>query len=401
MPRPSRLAFTMIELLVVIAIMTILAAMILVGASAIMGNAEKKKTETIIQTVRTGIELAIANKGSAISPTEHPFAGSNAEAGGGRFQFVRASGITAWGSGSSVSTTGTALKGVPNPQFLSGASGPLMMLSDRYQDERIVLLHGARREDIGVLQSLRKVVTKYRLLPMPPKRADGTPGTVLSPRTGLPSGSYQGDNNTDFPDTLIPSKPQLDDGTYGRLADTKPAIDYLFGNSSAQSELASLKALYNADPTLPEDQNKFRTGIESRTVSSSNGPAVTEPLVFSNANIANGQDLKNLESNKWKPGYIPVSSGSGPTLTLDNATGTRWVRYRLAGLAVYDAWNNELLTVTGANNSYRVTSAGQDGALAVDPGKDNRINGTTVSVDASGKLQLDPNDKDGAKDNLQ
>jgi len=394
MPRPSRLAFTMIELLVVIAIMTILAAMILVGASTIMGNAEKKKTETIIQTVRNGIELAIANKGSAISPTEHPFAGSNAEAGGGRFQFVRASGITAWGSGSSVSTTGVALKGVPNPEFLNGDQAKLMMLSDRYQDERIVLLHGARREDIGILQSLRKVVTKYRLLPMPPKPAVvTTPRKVISPKTGIAESTY---TDTLFPDTLIPSAAQMADPTYGRLADTKPAIDYLFGNSSAQSELASLKALYNADPTLPEDQNKFRTGIESRSVG-----GVTEPLVFSNANIANGQDLKNLESNKWKPGYIPVSSGSGPTLTLDNATGTRWVRYRLAGLAVYDAWNNELLTVTGANNSYRVTSAGQDGALAVDPGKDNRINGTTVSVDASGKLQLDPNDKDGAKDNLQ
>lgn len=397
MLRPSRLAFTMLELLVVIAIMTILAAMILVGASAIMGNAERKKTETIIQTVKTGIELAIANKGSAISPTEHPFAGSNADAGGPRFEFVRASGNPMWAG--NVSTTGTALKGVPNPEYLSADANKLMMLSDRYQDERIVLLHGARREDIGVLQSLRKVVTKYRLLPMPPKKADNTQAKVLSPRTGMISTNYQGDINADFPDTLIPSKPQLDDGTFGRLSDTKPALDYLFGNSSAQSELASLKALYSADPTLPEDQNKFRTGVESRTVSSSTGAAVTEPLVYTNAGTGGATEFKNQESH-WKPGYIPVSGG-GTTLSLDSVTSSRWVRYRLAGLAVYDAWNNELMTVTGSNNSYRVISAGQDGALAVDPGKDNRVDGTAVSVDSTGKLELDAKDKDGAKDNLQ
>jgi prepilin-type N-terminal cleavage/methylation domain-containing protein len=390
MPRSSRLAFTMLELLVVIAIMTILAAMILVGASTLMGNAERKKTETIIQTVKTGIELAIANKGSAISPTEHPFAGSQAEAGGSRFKFVRGSGNAAWSG--SISTSGTALKGVPNPDYIDTNDNFLMMSSDRYEDERIVLLHGARREDIGVLQSLRKVVTKYRLLPMPPKKADGSPPKVLTRTGGTPS-SFQGDINTDFPDTLIPSKPQLDDPTYGRLSDTKPALDYLFGNSSAQAELASLKALYNADPTLPEDQNKFRTGIEQRSVG-----MVNEPLVYTNVGLG-GPDFKN-QLTKWKPGYIPISS-SGTTRTLEDPDSGTWVRYRLAGLAVYDAWNNELMTVTGSNNSYRVISAGQDGALAVDPGKNERIDGVTVSVDSTGKLQLNPDDKDGAKDNLQ
>ncbi len=400
MPRPSRLAFTLLELLVVIAIMTILSAMILVGASALMGNAERKKTETIIQTVKTGIELAIANKGSAISPTEHPFAGSQADAGGQRFGFVRTppDPTSLWPSGN-ISSTGTALRGVPNPRYLEANSNHLLMPNDRYNDSRIVLLHGAKREDIGVLQSLRKVVTKYRLLPMPPRKADGSQPKVQT-RSGMPPSNYQGDINTEFPDTLIPSKPQLDDGTYGRLSDTKPALDYLFGNSSAQSELASLKALYNADPTLPEDQNKFRTGVELRTVASpSGGSAVSEPLVYTNAGTGGASDFKNQES-KWKPGYIPVSTG-GTNLTLDSTTSSRWVRYRLAGLAVYDAWNNELMTVTGSNNSYRITSAGQDGALAVDPGKDNRIDGVSVTFDSDGKMQLDAQDKDGSKDNLQ
>jgi prepilin-type N-terminal cleavage/methylation domain-containing protein len=395
MPRSSRLAFTMLELLVVIAIMTILAAMILVGAGAIMGNAEKKKTETIIQTVKTGIELAIANKGSAISPTEHPFAGSNSDAGGARFRFVRASGNTQWNTGSPVATNGTALKGVPHPLYLgvSAQRNFLLMSSDRYQDERIVLLHGARREDIGVLQSLRKVVTKYRLLPMPPKRADGMQATVLT-RTGASPTSYQGDTNSDFPDTLIPSLTQITDPKYGLLSDTKPALDYLFGNSSAQAELASLKALYNADPTLPVEVNKFTVGVERRSIG-----MVTEPLVYTNAG-APGSDYRN-EETRWKPGFIPVSSGSGPFLSLDSASGSRWVRYRLAGLAVYDAWGNELMTVTGANNSYQVISAGADGALAIDPGQDRRLDTTNITLGSDQKLAIDPKDKDGAKDNLQ
>lgn len=389
----GRLAFTMLELLVVIAIMTILSAMILVGAKAILGNAEKKKTETIIQTVKTGIELAIANKGSAISPTEHPLAGSNAEPSG-RFSFIRAEA----GVSGTVATTGIALKGVPDPRYLSADQNKLLMASDRYNDRRVVLLYGGRRDDIGVLQSLRKVVTKYRLLPMPPRPPNWRQGDpvpkVISPKTGNPAtGGYQGDNNAEFPDTLIPSYDQIyNQPTYGRMADSKPALDYLFGNSSAQAELSSLKAIYNADPSLPEDVNDFRTPIEERSYGS-----VREALVYTNAGTGRGQEYTKTEG-KWKPGYIPVSGTT--TMTLDAPTGSKWVRYRLAGLAVYDAWGNELMTTTGANNSYRVISAGQDGALAIDPSKDDSID-TDIEIDADGKLKINEKDKDGAKDNLQ
>ena len=393
MPRPSRLAFTMLELIVVVAIMAILASLILLGAGAIMGNADRKKTEIIIQTVKTGIVLAIANKGSAISPTEHPFAGSQADAGGvgGRFSFVRTP-STLW-PGGNVSSTGTALRGVPDPRYLSTDKNHLLMADDRYNDARIVMLYGAKREDIGVLQSLRKVVTKYRLLPMPPKNTSGTLAMVVT-NTGAVPTSFQGDTNASFPDTLIPTVPQLADSLFGRLSDTKPAIDYLFGNSSAQSELAGLKALYNADPTLPDDQNRYRIGVEQRTIG-----GVTEPLVYTNAGTSGAPDPKSVESNKWKPGYIPVSLAT--PLTLNAVTSTRWVRYRLAGLAVYDAWNNELLTVIGAGSSYRVISAGPDGAMAVGPGNDNKIDGVTITVDSTGKLTLHAKDLDGAKDNLQ
>jgi prepilin-type N-terminal cleavage/methylation domain-containing protein len=384
-PAARRLAFTMIELLVVIAIMAILAAMILVGAKAILGNAERKKTETIIQTVKTGIELAIANKGSAISPTEHPFAGSRAL--GDRFAFIRTR--KGW-EGNPVSKTGTALRGVPTPKYLN-ASGQsyLLMGDDRYADKRVPLLYGARREDIGVLQSLRKVVTSYRLLPMPPV-SEATPNPqVLDPKLGTPAASY---NDTIFPDSMIPSAAQDADATYGKLADSKPALDYLFGNSSAQSELASLKAIYNADPTLPEDLNDFRAPVEQRTFG-----GLKEGLVYSNRGTGKGQEYTKEEAH-WKPGYIPVTGTTTLSLTAP-ASGT-WVRYRLAGLAVYDAWGVELMTVTGANNSYRVLSAGQDGALAVDPDKNYTIE-TEIDVDTDSNLKINAKDRDGSKDNLQ
>lgn len=384
-------AFTLIELIVVISIMAVLASMILIGAKALMGSAKKDKTLVIIRAVETGINLAIANKGSAISPTEHPFAGSQADAGGSRFKFVR-NGDPRWGN-VSVSPSGTALKGVPYPSYLSGDTDKLMMPSDIYNEKNVPILYGAKREDIGVLQSLRKVVTKYRMLPIPPNGQT----QVLSPVTGLTSTTYQGDTvgSPDlFPDTLIPTVPQINDPLYGKLADAKSALDYLFGASSAQAELSSLKALYNADPTLPTNVNKFTYGIEQRTVGS-----VTEPLVYTNAftgGTGKDSDTYTVET-KWKPGYIPVTKG-GTTATLG---GTKFVRYRLAGLAVYDAWDNELFVTTGANDKYRVLSAGLDGVLAVNPGPNNVIDTTSLTGDMREKLPLASDDTDGAKDNLK
>jgi prepilin-type N-terminal cleavage/methylation domain-containing protein len=386
--------FTLIELIVVISIMAILASMILVGAKALMGNAKKNKTLVIIRAVETGINLAIASKGSAISPTEHPFAGSQADAGKPRYGFVRGGGPR-WGNGS-VSTSGTALKGVPDTSYLSGDTDKLMLPSDIYSEVKVPILYGAKREDIGVLQSLRKVVTKYRMLPMPPNGRT----KVWSPVSMAESATYQGDTvgSPDlFPNTLIPTVAQINDQYYGKLADAKSALDYLFGASSAQAELSSLKALYNADPTLPKDVNKFTFGIEQRTVGSPT--SVTEPLVYTNAftgGTGKDSDTYTVET-KWKPGYIPVTQ-SGSTATLG---GTKFVRYRLAGLAVYDAWDNELFVTTGANDKYRILSAGDDGVLAVNPGKNNTIDTTTLTGDMREKLPLTGDDTDGAKDNLK
>jgi hypothetical protein len=210
-----------------------------------------------------------------------------------RYKFVRV-------EGSSVSINGLAYKGPTHFKFLKSDTDKLMMGTDRFAEENVPKLYGGMRQEIGVLQSLRKVVTKYRLLPMPPKPIDPmAEWFVISPVTGTTSVTYSGLNDIDhqyFPNSLIPTNYQDDNknssGTvvqppYGLLGDSKLALDYLFGNSNAQAELAGLKALYNADPSLPIEANTYKTGIESRTVGGN-----TESLVYTNYGTTGQSDSK-------------------------------------------------------------------------------------------------------------
>ena len=370
-------AYTVLELLMVVSVVLVLTALLV---TVLRTKApELKHSQVIITTVRTALAQAQAQKGSDLSPTEHPLAGSQAAAGGARFAFVRSD--PRWPA--AVATTGMALSGVPDPSWLTTDHEQLLMADDRYGDRRIALLYGAKRSDLGVLQSSRKVVTRYRQLPLPAK---GAANKVIDPDTGLPALSY---SDANFPDSLRPPQRLVDDPTYGRLADTKQALDYLLGASNALTELAGLKALYRADPALPEAVNAFRIPVEERTIG-----GVREGLVYTDADA--GAPAGKVE-DRWGPGRIPVT-GSG-TRRLDAVGGTTWVRYRLAGLAVYDAWGHELLVGSG-HGSHRIISAGLDGVLAVAPGRDYRLD-TILTGDLRERLTLHDQDQDGAKDNLQ
>lgn len=368
--------YTVLELLVVVTIIIALMAL-LIGVFP-RTSPERRRTELISTTVQNGITLAQAQSGSAFSPVEHPLAGSQAGAGGERFAFVRSD--PRWAG--TVATSGMALKGVPDPGWLTTDTDRLLLASDRYGDRRVPLLFGAKRSDIGILQSLRKVVTRYRQLPMPARGG----GKVLDPATGTPASAY---TDAVFPNSLVPAQSLVDDPTFGRLADTKPALDHLFGASGIAAQLASLKALYNADPTLPSETNAFRIPVEERAIG-----GIREGLVYTDADA--GAVTPRAE-DRWKPGRIPVT-GSG-TRRLDDATGAAWVRYRLAGLAVYDAWGVELLIVADGNGGYRVISAGPDGVLAVAPGRNHQLD-TTLGGDMRERVTLADDDQDGAKDNL-
>lgn len=387
--RRDGVGFTLIELLVVVAIVAALAALLLMLFNS--KHPDVKKTEVIIRQVFMALSLAEANRGSAMSPTEHPFAGSQSDAGERRFAFVRSD--PRWVT--PIARSGTALRGVSNPDFLDADQGQLLMASDRYAERGVPLLYGAQRNEIGVLQSQRKVVTKYRQLPMPAPLSNGAQAKVVSSRTGQrsPSG-YQGDMNPDYPNTLVPSLSQLADPQYGRLADSKPALDYLFGSSSAKSELAALKALYNSDPALPEEVNRFRMPIELRSIG-----AFTEPLAFTDAGMGeSGPAAINAIESRWKPGRVAARQ-VGNAWKLTEGAGGGWIRYRLAGLAVYDAWGRELM-VTLNSTTHRIISSGMDGVLAVAPGTDETLD-TDLVGDMQEHLPISRQDRDGEKDNLQ
>ncbi len=395
-----RQAFTMLELLVVISIIAVLATMTIVGATALIGDAKKKKTQTILSAIRKGIELTIAARGGSISPVEHPLAGSRAP----RFQYQRYNAPTGSGTsmppaGVQLDTSSIALAGLNDPSQLPGggsaAGNQLMLASDLYADKRSYLLYGLKREYIGVLGALQKRVTKYILLPKPLQGQLTLSAAIYSPLT-----------TTQLPQYTIPTDVQDGDPTFGHPSANKQAIDYVFGSSNVQTELAGLKALYMADPTtyansagsgagagssLASTSNAFRYPINYQTVSSDSSP----DLVLG---YTDGHAVAN-----WKPGCISLQGGvltvndtdvGGGTWIVTTPGGGKWLHYRLPGLAIYDAWGVEILYSISSQGGIRLMSAGADGVFQFQPGPTNLINSTDPEMGPSG------GDKDGSKDNV-
>jgi hypothetical protein len=87
-----------------------------------------------------------------------------------------------------------------------------------------------------------------------------------------------------------------------------------------------------------------------------------------------------------------------------------WRPYQLRGLALYDAWEREILVSQGADQRLRVLSAGKDGCLRIDPGANKTYQSTTFTrrmlawcttwaATSRGK-GLSGDDQDGSRDNL-
>jgi prepilin-type N-terminal cleavage/methylation domain-containing protein len=393
-----RHAFTMIELLVVISIIAVLAAMIITGAAALGIGSKREKTKTILGAVRKGIELTIANKGGSISPVEHPLAGSRAL--GQRFLFKRFTVPTGLGTsmpaaGYQLDTSAMALSGLNSPTQLppgSGADAQLMLGSDLYADPKSYLLFGLKREFIGVLGALQKRVTKYILLPKP-----------LQGQSSLSAALYPSLTTSALPQYTNPTDAQDMDTTFGHPSANKQAIDYVFGSSNVQTELAGLNALYMADPTtyanstgaggsLNAKSNAFRYPVNWATVASDNSPDLV--LLYTD-----GHPVPT-----WQPGCISMAGGiptnddttsaTGSQWTITSPGGGTWLHYRLPGLAIYDAWKVEVLYTISSQGGVRLMSAGADGAFQFDPGVNRKLDSTDPELGPSG------DDKDGSKDNI-
>ncbi len=399
MTNRNRHAFTMIELLVVISIISVLAAMIIVGAGALGIGSKREKTRTILGAVRKGIELTIASKGGSISPVEHPLAGSRAL--GARFLFKRFTQPTGMGTsmpaaGYQLDTTSIALAGLNSTLQLppgSGADNQLMLPSDLYADSKSYLLYGLKREFIGILGALQKRVTKYILLPKP-----------LQGQQSLLAALYPTLTTSALPQNTIPTDMLDMDTTFGHPAANKQAIDYVFGSSNVQTELAGLNALYMADPTTYANSNSAAGGSLN-----TKSNAFRYPVNWSGVSADNGPDLVLLYTDghpvpNWQPGCIAMSGGtptnddsssaSGSQWTITSPGGGTWLHYRLPGLAIYDAWKVEVLYTISSQGGVRLMSAGNDGAFQFGPGVNKVLDSTDPEMGPTG------DDQDGAKDNI-
>ena len=307
-----RHGFTLVELLVVIAIMMIMASLIIAIAGLIGGDSKVAKTKTIIAAIRKGIELTNAAKGGSVSPTEHPLACSVAP----RFRFVRTPMTSPRTTPSQPTPNGLALAGVESGN-LDNSQALLLLPSDVYADPASPMLFGFKRENIGVIGAQQRRVTKYLLLPKPgpdpvvaatDSSAEWTAVRVRSSEPGAPVPPPY--NLMFFPNNQIPpSDIYAKDAAFGKPAANKQSIDYLFGSSSVQGELAGLGALFTADPSLPDTTSKFRYPLSS---ASGDWGSETFPLVYTNHN---GSD-SNQEAY-WKPGCISIT---GTTIMSDAAS---------------------------------------------------------------------------------
>ncbi len=349
-----RNAFTLIELLVVIAIIAILASMLLMGARALFGDAKKKKTDAIIAAVNQGLELFGANKGGSISPAEHPLAGSRKASDD--YVFVRAV-----GGAISPPPADTAIKGLTALTQISGGGTRVLLPDDIFSDPRVPLLFGLRREYIYTLAAAHIPTTSFLKV------------------TPVKNGVLDLVNDVDARASVLLT-PSIDDRTpwtlatpaYDNRADTKKLLDYVFGNSNALSELAHLKAIYDA----PGSENKFK---DSNNI-------LTSPTAGNAARILGDQLTTDMGKREFDNGRIQL---------VDVTKG--WKAYRLPGLAIYDAWNQEILCSISPTGRIRLRSAGKDGAFVVDP-YDSKSIDTTIT---NSTWTLGADDHDGTRDNVK
>jgi hypothetical protein len=351
-------AFTLIELLIVIGIIMVMATMILAGAKALGIGSKKAKTQTILAAVRKGIELTIANKGGSVSPVEHPFAGSKAP----RFEFHGVRGRTLnidlqpIGGAITAIDTGSEAFAHIEEWFLQGSQNRCLMGDDWMVDKSIPGFYGFKREYMTILGAEMSWTTRYRRLPRP---------LPVQQFSKVPL-SY--DDLTKYPDAQF-----LINGS-GTAADSKKSLDYLFGSSNVLPELSSLQAIYSPPDDQLIDQN-YWIKVPVGTPPNDFGVVWSEKKKGSTGDPA------------WRAGRIYDNNLA--------ISGNYWKGYRIRGLAIYDAWQREILYSISSSGSVRLLSAGEDGVFQWDPGPDHTLQTAEDATSPAG------NDKDGARDNVK
>jgi len=326
-----RRAFTLIELLIAVTIIATLAGLVLTGYNAISAATKRNRSATILEIVRSALELASAERGLSMSPAEHPLAGSAAAPGRPRPPFVRNPsqvGPTGFANRTAYNlTTDPALVG-PIPGELAAAFRPrLLMREDVFSDGDVPLLYGLQRSRIGVLGLASDATTRQRRLRRPP--------------AGAPAISNP-DDLLLYPDELC-----------------------LISGSDAQAHGAAIEAALGSAGAL----------AELTRIGGLRSPLPTSTVVL-NGRARSVDPVQGSTAPQWKAGMA-------------NDAGT-WRLYRLPLPAIYDGWGREVLISREENGGIHLESAGRDGVFRIRPSGSGSFasaaEGPIAEPDGNGRL---------------
>lgn len=402
-------AFTLIELLVVITIIVILSSLLIAGIPKISQQMKKTATRSTIGTALAGMELQ-KGQGTLASPVCHPLAAS-ATCGhffggtGDRAQFYRAA-----------ATSTLVADEKPNRHLLTSSSSAWLNTTDQkllrldddlyagsFANYDVPLLYGLRRDECTILAPTVEWISAYRELPdlvdtgsgaKSQRHCDPASVTVL-----YKTAAGTVDHDELYPDREFLRAIPLPTGqTYESLVQT------LFSRTFASvlSELTRNKSLAQSP-----DSSTAAWVTYNWVIKSANGAVMSQTL-------SRTIDAQAPQSGAWDSCHrvhFPDTSGDSDWSGGESAVtfGSRmyynnsWMRYRLRGTSLVDAWGTEILYVRNSLGNIRLISAGPDGCFVVHPGDRNGIETTLDNYDSASGIftSFNGDDKDARKDNIQ